>query len=1559
MFICHASGASLVARYSFDNIADLGHDDSGNGYNLSVYGIAPDYSASGKDGGAAAFNGTTQGFQTPAGILPAGSFTLALWFKADAWENTAYVTKSFSSTSGFQFYGAWNTELAFATLASTGGTYVRPNVVAAPGEWTHVAFTFEAASGPDGSGDYIGTVKGYINGVLKVTAANAKYNAAIATKICLGRYGTGYFDGMIDDYRIYNDALRDTEIVALASRLVAYYSFNDESNLGRDDSGNGHNLSIAAGAPGYSGTSSAIKWGGAAVFNGGQSFITPTNILPNGSFSIALWTKFDVVAASLPLVKPFYNSSGFQVSTAWSPVEYAFGILSVTGGSDYTRPIYQVPQSQWQHLALTFEALSGLGSNEYHGTVSAYIDGNLKITKTNVIYKADSTNTLCIGGRAGVYFSGMLDELRIYNSVLPSSTVKTFASSLDEKRAGLMFSLLGVYPALNLAGPESAAVTPFRGLLYTGGDIKAVRTELQSGASRRRGLADRQLAAAQWWVDRGRAGVDALLPPDGSVYAFGTAGDPKTEQSWPIYGRSDDVCSLDRPGQVKSPYTGDIYGIQTSGELYYDSGDGWVDPETGTRYYFKGVWNCFAIWKMHEAVDNLSIAYMLTGDERCAELGLYMLDQFAGMRRRNPLNYGLIDYPGGQTPNYGFFGFMGNIANDRMIFSALSFDLMAGSEYAKSPSQGTDGLTVAQNIQQHYFEVFEPWWVENISSLQNHAIAAFGAMLSQALLFGDAEHTRLGIDVGYAFFDSCVNRDGDYYEMSGSYSRLGRRYGGLILNLLSRYRMDRYDLSAGMPDPNDYPYALQFGNNPLWYSTAVEMLYRHTVLGRYLQYGDARADRAVLPGKEESALTQERATYLSLLYQQTTQPQWKQALSQRYWSLPDLDSITIGVDDLVRFGPAVWIEPYRPDVVSGTNDDYAASDIMPAKGLAILRSGDGENRRAFYMRAGMGNTHAHDDQMALTLYSRGITTTGEYGYFYYGTPDFCGWGTRSIAHNMVVVNEDLPQPAYIQIAPWKRAPPADIEAVALREPAQLVEMRNPRMWENVTDDMQDYRRTTWLIDLPDDASYFVDIFQVVGGRTHDYAWHSPYLEPRQSDDGFSVSGVTLAPKNGVWVLAAQDNNQFSNATYNVPGQAWGERLLGESGRIKDLGIPGEYIGYSAWSPPPGNGYGFIYNLRSAQTVSNWTAQWLLHDKKTSQRLHVLNYDGMTAISGQEPVLDDTCRQTVAIARRTQLANVTDPLHSRFVTVNEVAATNQFPLRRVQRVETTGAIPEQDRIALAVEGENGTIDTILVNRQGGQSQTPDGIVLNGSHAFVRQDASGAVSDMLLQEGTRLVSGGVTLEASASAWEAVVTNITFSETGFSLGLDHLLPEGERLRGAMALFSCPTDNAQAYSHKSWFKVEHVENSDSSSKLMFADQQLAMAYFEVESVNIASNTITTRFPSALVSLPEINYLNGHYALVVSDQESVRGSQVVSFRDNKTFVVQNAAMFSAGDRVAILAVQAGDLLRIPSQVTLNRVASGRYELHTTHDTVVTLPGSAPIDVRLELFPDSIPLLGP
>lgn len=430
--VCLAGQAGLVVHYTFDDAASITNDASGNNKNLKVYGASASYSAEGVLGGAAVFDGTTQGFQTPTGILPAGSFTLALWMKADTWGNTSYVTKSFASGSGFQFYGAYSTELSFAALASTGATYVRPNVVAPLGQWVHVAFTYEAASGPDASGNYTGTVRGYVNGLLVVTSTNTvKYNAAVTTLMCIGRYGTGYFDGMLDDYRIYNEALTDSGVQELyisgIDPLVAHYTFDDSASIGADSSGNGHDLADYGTAPGYS--AQGIT-NGAAIFDGSTQGLQIKSFVIGGDFTLAMWVKPDSWGTNACLLRHWAADGGFGMYAAWLPAEIAFSALAPVSADTYLRPRYTPVAGSWQHLALSFESSSGPDENgEYTGLLRAYINGELA-TNSVAHYRpgVSGTTTLSIGRYGEGYYDGLIDDLRIYIKALTESEIQALAA---------------------------------------------------------------------------------------------------------------------------------------------------------------------------------------------------------------------------------------------------------------------------------------------------------------------------------------------------------------------------------------------------------------------------------------------------------------------------------------------------------------------------------------------------------------------------------------------------------------------------------------------------------------------------------------------------------------------------------------------------------------------------------------------------------------------------------------------------------------------------------------------------------------------------------------------------------------------------------------------------------------------------------------------------------------------------------------------------------------------------------------------------------------------------
>ena len=104
----------------------------------------------------------------------------------------------------------------------------------------------------------------YINGILQIMSGSALNVNSNSDPIRIGSdYASRFFDGRIDEVRIWNIAREQNDILSTMDStlngaedgLVAYYNFNEGSGIVLNDlTGNGHNGTIVGGlwASGYS-----------------------------------------------------------------------------------------------------------------------------------------------------------------------------------------------------------------------------------------------------------------------------------------------------------------------------------------------------------------------------------------------------------------------------------------------------------------------------------------------------------------------------------------------------------------------------------------------------------------------------------------------------------------------------------------------------------------------------------------------------------------------------------------------------------------------------------------------------------------------------------------------------------------------------------------------------------------------------------------------------------------------------------------------------------------------------------------------------------------------------------------------------------------------------------------------------------------------------------------------------------------------------------------------------------------------------------------------------------
>ena len=207
----------LVGHWTFDgNDVDWGNtsteikDVSGKGNDGDASGLTTASAVRGKLGQALSFDGSSD--YVASDVPVSGNITLAAWI---------YPTSGSGEYSGIITRPNQYTYGNYKVMFRSGGQYIQflfdggsSHVTHAISlnQWTHVAVSFD---------DSANTVSMYLNGSIDTadteTASMSTANGYYGTLIGAGNtvYSDVYFEGKIDDVRIYNRALSATEVANL------------------------------------------------------------------------------------------------------------------------------------------------------------------------------------------------------------------------------------------------------------------------------------------------------------------------------------------------------------------------------------------------------------------------------------------------------------------------------------------------------------------------------------------------------------------------------------------------------------------------------------------------------------------------------------------------------------------------------------------------------------------------------------------------------------------------------------------------------------------------------------------------------------------------------------------------------------------------------------------------------------------------------------------------------------------------------------------------------------------------------------------------------------------------------------------------------------------------------------------------------------------------------------------------------------------------------------------------------------------------------------------------
>jgi hypothetical protein len=178
------------------------------------------------------------------------------------------------------------------------------------------------------------------------------------------------------------------------------------------------------------------------------------------------------------------------------------------------------------------------------------------------------------------------------------------------------------------------------------------------------------------------------------------------------------------------------------------------------------------------------------------------------------------------------------------------------------------------------------------------------------------------------------------------------------------------------------------------------------------------------------------------------------------------------------------------------------SDLLGGYGLAILRSGEGEYRRAAWIYYGRNRGHGHLDTANVGCYAYGLDLLPDLGYPEYASawPKRYGWTHHTISHNTVMVDRMPQNYSYSgKVCLFGNSPEVQMVVVAGGE---------------VYPRCRTYRRTVVMVDISPAAFYIVDLFRVEGGLEHHFSFHGP-------EGAVSTEGLNLKPQ-GKGTYAGED-----------------------------------------------------------------------------------------------------------------------------------------------------------------------------------------------------------------------------------------------------------------------------------------------------------------------------------------------------------------------------------------------------------------------------------------------------
>ena len=421
LFVCVLNlfsdlNSGLTAYYPFNGNSN---DLSGNGYDGTANGniqLAQD--RFGNVNSSYEFDGIDDYISLPD-IQYSTSITISLWLKPNSnWNSTTgrkdIIYKSDNTTQTVEYainYDDYDGKLGFFI---EDGIFITSSINLFQNQWYLIVGTYDHVSG-------VGKL--FCNNSLIGMSNNSNSPMDCDEYFTVGQRPDGNFkiDGCLDDLRLYNRAISESEISelyhsnswpTLETGLVAYYPFNGNIN---DESGNSNDC-INNGA--YLIHDRFGNANSAYYFDGVDDYIL-SGFEPSGlnSLSACGWIKQENVSELYARIFGVQTSSGRFHAMINPENQKVTTEIRIEGVTSQFNSNDSIAENQWYFLCSIYDNMSL--KIYLNGSESGAIDvtGFIDEIGQNVAIGCD------YGSSALHFFNGIIDDIRFYNRALTQSEI--------------------------------------------------------------------------------------------------------------------------------------------------------------------------------------------------------------------------------------------------------------------------------------------------------------------------------------------------------------------------------------------------------------------------------------------------------------------------------------------------------------------------------------------------------------------------------------------------------------------------------------------------------------------------------------------------------------------------------------------------------------------------------------------------------------------------------------------------------------------------------------------------------------------------------------------------------------------------------------------------------------------------------------------------------------------------------------------------------------------------------------------------------------------------------